>query len=99
MPPTEEVTLGEVSRTLAGLVQSVEKLTEKLDKYPQWPDVLRIEKQWQDKLDAAIAQREQAIAEATRRISELESWQLWAARIVIGAVILGVISAFFIFKP
>lgn len=99
MAPTEEVTLGEVSRKLDGLVESVRSITDRLDQYPRWPDLKRIEDQWQEKLEAAVLQRELAIAEATRRIAELESWQLWAARIVIGAVVSGVIAAFFIIKP
>ncbi len=98
-PPTEEVTLGEVSRKLDGLVDSVKAITERLDQYPRWPDLKRIEDQWHEKLEAAVLQRELAITEATRRIAELESWQLWAARIVIGAVVSAVIAAFFIIKP
>lgn len=99
MPPTEDVTLGELNRKLDSLTGSVQSLTDKLDNYPRWPDVQRIERQWQEKLDAAVAQRETVTGGITQRIADLESWQTWAARIIIGLVIAGVITAFFVFKP
>jgi len=34
-----------------------------------------------------------------KRISDVEAWQTWALRLVVGALILAVISAVFAFKP
>lgn len=99
MPPTEDVTLGELNRKLDGLASSVQKLTDKMDDYPKWSDVGRIEKTLKDSIAAAIEQRGTVTGSLERRIVELEAWQTWAARIVIGLVLTGVVAAFFIFKP
>jgi|GEM_PF-6140223 len=99
MPPPEDVTLGELNRKLDGLAGSVQKLTDKLDDYPKWSDIKRIEGNLKDTITAAVEQREAVIKAVEHRVMTLESWQTWAARIVIGAVVTGVIAAFFIFKP
>lgn len=99
MPPSEDVTLGELNRKLDSLATSVQKLTDKMDDYPKWSDIKRIETQIKDNIQAAIEQRETIIGALTRRVSELESGQTWAVRIALGVVIAGIVAAFFIFKP
>lgn len=99
MLPADDVTLGELNRKIDGVAGAVKDLTDKLDNYPRWPDVKRIEEQLGRNLRAAIEQRDTVVDGLKLRITDLEAWQAWALRIVVGLVISGVIAAFFIFKP
>lgn len=99
MPPTDEITLGEVARKVDDLANKVDSLATTVADRPSWQDIRRVESAWQDKLTAAVKQREIVTRNADQRINTLEAWQTWAGRLFIGAVVTAIISAIFIVKP
>lgn len=60
-----------------------------LDKLSRAVDGLRAELQPVITRDAADAERFRSVE---RAIAELQSWQTWATRLVLGAVVLGVLG-------
>ena len=96
---TDEVTLAVVASKLDGITAQMLQLSTKMDDRPTWQDVRRIEAMWEGKLDAAIDHRNVVTRGIERQITALVSWQTWAGRLVLGAVITGIISAFLVFGP
>lgn len=82
-PPTDEITTGEVSRSLATLTSTVtdgfKDLAEKVDRRPTWEDVRRIE------------------AGLIERVKKLEGWNAWVVS-TFGLLIIGALVAL-ILKP
>lgn len=98
-PPTDEITLGEVARKVDDLAGKMDALATNVADRPSWQDVRRIERGWEDRLIAAVKQREIVTRSQDHRITDLQAWQTWAGRLVGGGVISAIIGAYFVLKP
>lgn len=99
MPPTDEVTLGEVARKVDDLAGKLEAIATNVADRPSWQDVRRIERSWEERLTAAVKQREIVTRSQEHRINTLEAWQTWAGRLVMGGIVSAIIAAFFVIRP
>lgn len=99
MPPTDEVTLGEVARKVDDLAGKLEAIATNVADRPSWQDVRRIERGWEERLTAAVKQREIVTRSQEHRINTLEAWQTWAGRLVMGGIVSAIIAAFFVIRP
>lgn len=96
---TDDVTLAVVVSKLEGITLQISDLSVKMDDRPTWQDVNRIQTNWREQLEAAVKQRETETAAVVQRVSDLESWQMWAGRLVMGTMGTAAIGAVFIFRP
>lgn len=94
----ETVTLGELNRNVNRLADQMTKLTEAVADYPKWPDIKRIEQQQKDALAAVVKVAAEQHTAMESRIDVLESWQTWAGRSIIGALIVGAVGLLFVFS-
>ena len=95
----DNVTLGEIGRNVAKLTSSMEKLSEKVEQYPKWADVQRIEAQLRGELTAAVEQRKTEYRNLAQDVAELAAWKTWALRTIMALVIAAVIGAILVVKP
>lgn len=93
---TEDATLAVVVSKLDGVIAQISDLSTKMEDRPTWQDVRRIERGWEERLTAAVKQREIVTRNADHRITNVEAWQTWAGRLFIGGVVTALISAFFL---
>lgn len=94
----ETVTLGEVNRNVSRLADQMRELTNAVADYPKWPDIKRIEQQQNDARAAVVKVAEEQHAAMESRIEVLESWQAWAGRSILGALIGGAVALLFVFN-
>ena len=92
----ETVTLGELNRNVNRLSDQMTKLTEAVSANPTWPDIKRIEQQQNDARPAVVKVAEEQHAAMESRIQVLESWQTWAGRSILGALIAGAVALLFV---
>ena len=81
MTNSEPITLGEVARKVDSVASSVDTLSDRLSERPSWQDIKRVEDSWRDK-----------VAGAEQRVTDLEAWQTWAGRLVLGAILTAVLA-------
>lgn len=93
----ETVTLGEVNRNVSRLADQMRELTAAVADYPKWPDIKRIEQQQNNERTAVVKVAEEQHAAMESRIQVLESWQTWAGRSILGALIAGAVALLFVF--
>jgi hypothetical protein len=99
-----EVTLPELGRDVAELRAGVDRLEAKVAALPDREYLTLIAEGWKAALEAHA--REQSLRielvdsaaqgrahSMTHRITSLEAWQTWAARLVVGAVIMAALGA------
>ena len=99
-PPNEApVTLGELGRKVDDLGATMKELALRVDERPSWQDVRRIERGWEERLAAAVKQREIVTRSQDHRINNLEAWQTWAGRLAGGTVFTGIVGAYFVLRP
>lgn len=114
MPDSEPMTPGEVARTLTTIRETVTGIDAKLDKRPTWADLDRVLKSHTEAHNTdvralsethaadvrALERRIDTAAEdLDERVIELQQWQTWAVRLVLGAVILAVLGLVIIEQP
>lgn len=99
MPPTDEVTLGEVARKVDDLAGKMDTLATSVADRPSWQDVRRIERAWEERLTSAVKQREIVTRSQEHRINDLQAWQTWAGRLFMGGIASSIIAAFFVIRP
>lgn len=96
MPTSEPMTPGEVARTLHMIRETVTGIDTKLDKRPTWNDLDRVlasHKEAHDRDIAAVERRIDSAAEdLDERVTELEQWQTWAMRLILGTVVLAILG-------
>jgi hypothetical protein len=89
---SEEPSAGEIGRNLVLIREDIQKLSTAVEQRPDWNDL----KDARANLEALIA-AERTIRELQRVVADkaiqgLEDWNRWAVRIIVGAVLLGVIG-------
>lgn len=92
----DDVSLGEVARRLNALHQDVRELRNSIVERDDlsatataWEASLRAHEQ---KMDLRFTQSDLEHRQLRRDIDTLQAWQTWAARIVLGAVLLAVLG-------
>jgi hypothetical protein len=85
----DDITLGEVHRSLELMRQDISGLRDSVVKRD---DLTSAASAWTMLLQSHEQIAEQRHKELNNRITALESWQTWAMRIVLGAVMAGVLA-------
>lgn len=88
--PDQEVTLGEVARSLQELRQDVREIRGVV---AERDDLHTVTESWKAALSAHERHAETRIATIESDVQELRAWQTWAGRLVLGAVVLAIITA------
>ena len=103
MPQSDGITTGEISRGLEAIREDIKELSRELRTRPDWNDVRRVEN---GLIASLTAEREARAAqieavrenkktehtELKRQIAELEEWNTYAVRIVLGALGTGIVG-------
>lgn len=93
MITTDEVTTGEVTRSLGKVEAALTKLTEEVKKNPDWDDLRRTEAALTAQILAEEKMRKAERITADKAIKSLEDWNKWALRTVGGLVLAAVATA------
>lgn len=94
----ETVTLGELNRTLNRVATTVDEMRKEVTEYPKWPDIKRIEQQQDAARNAVVKLANEQHKAMESRIEVLESWQTWAGRSILGALIAGAVALLYVFN-
>lgn len=87
-----EITAGEVARGLELIRGDIKELGQEVRERPDWQDVRRIESGLMLQIANERAARAVDASATDKAIAQLEDWNRWAARLVLGALATGLIG-------
>lgn len=85
----DDVTLGELARRMDALHDDIRELRSSIVEHD---DLSSVATAWQAALAAQDTNHMLLVGQLRRDVEDLQSWQMWATRLVVGAVILGVLG-------
>lgn len=89
---TDQPSPGEISRRLDDLRGDVHRVSDRLDRLPDRDDLTALATAWQGALAASEALADTRHTHLEQRVTDLEQFQSWAVRIVLGLVIVAVVG-------
>ena len=89
---SEEPTSGEIGRHLVLIREDIQQLSTAVEQRPDWNDLKDARANLETLIGAERTIRELQRVVADKAIQGLEEWNRWAVRIIVGAVLLGIIG-------
>lgn len=92
----DEVTLGELARRMDSIHTDVKELRASIVDHN---DLSTVAASWQSALQAHEARANLIFTQHEAALKELQAWQTWAMRLILGAVLLAIIGGVLVANP
>lgn len=89
----------ELARRLDDIKGEFVWFREKLLSLPDQNDMQSMGSAWVAQLQALDSRLDNYRQETDRRLTDIESWQMWALRLATGSILTGIIGAVIVFRP